>query len=111
MSSSAAGRPLDNPHDLAVPPSRLHRWVQWGFVAWFVLGVTVASIFALTEHWRRATFVLGASLLWLAVVRLTCDSRIVGVFAVRSRRFDAAFCSVLGGLMVFLSASVDALGS
>ncbi|HJD79302.1 Protein of unknown function [Corynebacterium pollutisoli] len=104
-------RPLDNPHDLSVAPSRLPRWVQWGFLGWFVLGVIVASVFALTEHWRRATFVLGASLLWLAVVRYTCDSRIVGVFAVRSRRFDAAFCTVLGGTMAFLAASVDALGS
>lgn len=102
---------LDNPHDLSVRPSRLPRWVQWGFLGWFVLGVMVASVFALTEHWRRATFVLGASLLWLAVVRYTCDSRIVGVFAVRSRRFDAAFCIALGGMMAFLAASVDALGS
>lgn len=104
-------RPLDNPHDLAVPPSRLPRQVQWAMVGWFVLGVVVASGFALTEHWRRATFVLGTSLLWLALVRLTCDSRIVGVFAVRSRRFDAAFCTVIGGMMAFLAASVDALGS
>ena len=104
-------RPLDNPHDLSVAPSRLPHWVQWGFLGWFVLGVIVASVFALTEHWRRATFVLGASLLWLAVVRYTCDSRIVGVFAVRSRRFDAAFCTVLGGTMAFLAASVDSLGS
>ena len=97
---AGGSRPLDNPHDLAVAPSRLPRWVQWGFLAWFVLGVLVASVFALTEHWRRATFVLGASLVWLAVVRFTCDSRIVGVF-----------CTVLGGVMAFLAASVDALGS
>ena len=103
--------PLDNPHDLALAPSRLPRWVQWGFLAWFILGVVVASGFAFTEHWRRATFVLGASLLWLAVVRLTCDSRVLGVFAVRSRRFDVAFVTVLGGVMAFLAASVDALGS
>jgi len=103
--------PLDNPHDLSVAPSRLPRWVQWGFLGWFVLGVIVASVFAFTEHWRRATFVLGVSLLWLAFVRLTCDSRIVGVFSVRSRRFDAAFCTLLGGMMAFLAASVDALGS
>ena len=103
--------PLDNPRDLSVAPSRLPRWVQWGFLGWFVLGVIVASVFALTAHWRRATFVLGASLLWLAVVRYTCDSRIGGVFSVRSRRFDAAFCTLLGGMMAFLAAAVDALGS
>ncbi|WP_439648040.1 DUF3017 domain-containing protein [Corynebacterium lemuris] len=103
--------PLDNPHDLEEPPSRLPRWAQWTGMAVFLLGGVVASGFAVTEHWRRATFMLGASLLWLAVVRLTCDSRIVGVFAVRSKRFDALFCLIIGGLMAFLSASVDALGS
>ena len=38
---AGGSRPLDNPHDLAVAPSRLPRWVQWGFLAWFVLGVLV----------------------------------------------------------------------
>ncbi|QGU03851.1 hypothetical protein CETAM_02855 [Corynebacterium comes] len=104
-------KPLDNPHDLGTPPSRLPRWAQWTGMALFLLGLVVASGYAVTEHWRRATFALGASLIWLAVVRMTCDSRIVGVFAVRSRRFDAVFATVLGGLMTFLSASVDALGS
>ena len=103
--------PLDNPHDLDAPPSRLPLWAQRAGIVLFLFGVGVAGGYALTEHWRRATFILGASLLWLAVVRLTCDSRLVGVFAVRSRRFDALFATALGGLMVFLSASVDALGS
>ncbi|WIM71421.1 DUF3017 domain-containing protein [Corynebacterium suedekumii] len=102
---------LDNPHDAGVVPSRLPRPVQWAGLALFLVGVAVASGFAVTEHWRRATFVLGASLLWLAVLRLTFDSRVLGVFAVRSRRFDAFFCLIVGGAMAFLSASVDALGS
>ncbi|AKK07979.1 DUF3017 domain-containing protein [Corynebacterium testudinoris] len=102
---------LDNPHDLDLPPSRIPRVVQWAGMILFVVGVVVASVFAATEHWRRATFVLGASMLWLALLRLTCDSRVLGVFAVRSRRFDAFFCLLIGGTMAFLSASVDALGS
>lgn len=54
---------------------------------------------------------LGLALLWLTVVRLTCDSSRVGVLAVRSRRFDATFTGVIGALMAFLAYSVDALGS
>ena len=103
--------PLDNPHDLGTPPSRLPRWAQWAGMALFLAGLVVAGGYALTEHWRRATFILGAALLWLSLVRVACDSRVVGVFAVRSRRFDALFTGLVGGLMVFLSASVDALGS
>lgn len=102
---------LDNPHDLATKPSPLPRALQWVGLAVFLIGLVIASIFGLTEHWRRATFMLGAAMIWLALLRLTCDSRILGVFAVRSRRFDALFCAALGGVMAFLSASVDALGS
>lgn len=102
---------LDNPHDLGEKPSSLPRALQWAGLALFLVGLVVASVFAVTEHWRRATFTLGAALIWLAGLRLSCDSRVLGVFAVRSRRFDALFCALLGGTMAFLSASVDALGS
>ncbi|WP_053546075.1 DUF3017 domain-containing protein [Corynebacterium deserti] len=102
---------LANPHDAHLAPSKLSKKLQKVGVVFFVVGVVVASIFALTEHWRRASFTLGASLLYLSVLRLTCDSRILGVLAVRSRRFDAIYTACLGGLMAFLAASVDSLGS
>lgn len=76
-----------------------------------VVAVAASGAFAVTEHWRRATFTLGSAMLWLAIIRLTCDSKIVGVLAVRSVRFDVAYTALLGGLMVFLASSVDALGS
>ncbi|ANE03328.1 DUF3017 domain-containing protein [Corynebacterium crudilactis] len=102
---------LANPHDGGLAASTLPHNVQKAGVIFFVIAVVVATIFALTEHWRRATFTLGVSLLYLAVLRLTCDSKILGVLSVRSRRFDAIYTTVLGGLMVFLAASVDSLGS
>lgn len=102
---------LDNPHDRGLVPSPLPVTVQRVLVGLFVLAVVVATLFAVTEHWRRATFTLGASMIYLAVLRLTCDSRIMGLLAVRSRRFDAVYCTVLGGAMAFLAASVDSLGS
>lgn len=102
---------LDNPHDLGRRPSRLPGWAQWGGVTLLVAVVVMSALWAATDHWRRATFALGVGLLWLAVLRLTCDSKIVGILAVRSVRFDTLFCTVVGGMMVFLSASVDALGS
>src|SRR5699024_11330412 len=64
-------------------------------------------ILSLMEHWRRATFILGAAMIWLAVVRRTCDSHRVGVFAVRSRRFDMSFSVAIGAALVWLSASVE----
>ena len=62
-------------------------------------------------NWRRATFTLGAGLVWLSVVRLTCDSKVLSVLAVRSQKFDAIFTSVIGAFILFLSSSVDSLGS
>ena len=102
---------LDNPHDANLRPSRLPASVQWAAVGLFCAAVALSAVFAISEHWRRATVVLGAGLLWLSLVRLSCDSKIVGILAVRSRRFDACFTGVIGAVMVFLSVSVDALGS
>ena len=102
---------VSNPHDIHVKPSPSPGWLQWVFIALSCLGVVASGVMSLMEHWRRATFLLGAAMIWLAVVRRTCDSDRVGVFAVRSRRFDMAFSTALGAALVWLSASVDALGS
>lgn len=79
--------------------------------ALLVVGVVASGVFAATEHWRRATFTLGAAMVWLAVMRVSCDSKVIGLVAVRSRRFDALFCTVLGAAMMWLAWSVDSLGS
>lgn len=102
---------LANPHDEGMAPSRLPRTVQRIGVGLFALGLIAATLFSFTEHWRRATFTLGASMIFLAVLRWTCDSRVMGLLAVRSRRFDACYSLVLGGVMTFLATSVDSLGS
>ena len=102
---------LANPHDLNLAASRVPGWMQWSGMAAFIVLLAAAAWFLFADHWRRATFALGVAMLWLAALRLTCDSAKLGVFAVRSRRFDAAFSAVAGAALMFLSASVDALGS
>ena len=104
-------RMLANPHDVGQRPSPVPRLLQQIGIGVFVVGFIAASGWAVTDHWRRATFVLGASMLWLTVLRLLCDSAVLGILAVRSRKFDCAFTTALGGLLVFLALSVDALGS
>ncbi|MEX3505164.1 DUF3017 domain-containing protein [Corynebacterium sp. LK2510] len=107
----AEGLSLDNPHDLRNPPSRLPLRLQQAMVVVFVAGFALSALFSATEHWRRATFTLGAALVWLALMRYTCDSRVIGLVAVRSRRTDAIFCAGVGLAMMGLAGSVDALGS
>ena len=102
---------LDNPHDIGNRPSPLSRSVQLTLVAMFSLGFIASALLAASEHWRRATFTLGAAMMWLAVVSLSCDSKLIGVLAVRSRRFDTIFCAAVGAAMMWLAYSVDALGS
>lgn len=102
---------LDNPHDIGNRPSPLPRGVQLAMVAVFGVGFVASALLAASEHWRRATFTLGAAMVWLAVVRLSCDSKHIGVLAVRSRRFDTMFCAGVGAAMMWLAYSVDALGS
>ena len=102
---------LSNPHDKDLTPSTVPLTLQRAGLVIFVVGMVVSGVFSITEHWRRATFSLGATLVWLSVLRLTCDSQVLGVLAVRSRKFDAVFTALGGAAMLFLSASVDALGS
>ncbi|MBV7292628.1 DUF3017 domain-containing protein [Corynebacterium sp. TAE3-ERU16] len=102
---------IDNPHDVGLPPSRVPHVIQRAFMALLFAAFLVVIGFALTEHWRRATFLLGCALIWLSVIRVTCDSRTLGVFAVRSRKFDTPFTLLMGGSMAFLAMSVDPLGS
>lgn len=104
-------RLLNNPHDDPRRQSPLPVAVQRLAVALFVLLVAVSGLFALGEHWRRATFTLGVAVVALGGLRVVCDSRILGSFSVRSRKFDVVFAAAVGGAMMFLSASVDALGS
>lgn len=102
---------LANPHDRYLKPSRLPRWVQYAGIAAFVVLIIASGVYSVTEHWRRATTALGTAMVWLTVLRLTCDSKILGVLAVRSRTFDAIFTGAVGVVLLFLSLSVDALGS
>ncbi|GGG75523.1 DUF3017 domain-containing protein [Corynebacterium pelargi] len=112
LSQPPVQRPsLRNPHDVALPPSKVPVALQWIGIGIFV-GLALASgIYSFGDHWRRASFTLGGAMLLLSLLRLSCDSSIMGIFAVRSRKFDAAFTAAIGGLMLFLSATVESLGS
>lgn len=83
---------------------------QRAVVAVFVVALTIAALFIVCEHWRRGVFVVGASMVWLAIGRATCDSAVLGVLSVRSRRFDVAFCFGVGLLVLYLALSMDATG-
>lgn len=105
--------PKVNPHTPDEPApgeqwSERTRWVLFGLL-FFGLGASL--VFLGLERWRRATFMLGLTMMYLGVLRLYLPDSLLGVFSVRSRKFDLWFCLLIGGGMVFLASSVDALGS
>lgn len=104
-------RMLDNPHDVDVRPSGWPQWFQMLIVVVFLVAVAAGVVSIFAEHWRRGIVSLGAGMVWLGMARWVVDSRIMGVLAVRSRKFDSAFCIIVGGLMLLISLQVDALGS
>ncbi|MBV7294747.1 DUF3017 domain-containing protein [Corynebacterium sp. TAE3-ERU12] len=104
--------PRYNPHSPAgARGDSWPRWVQLALFGCLFIGVGAAAVFLGLERWRRATFVFGLTVVYLGVLRQYLPDTMLGIFSVRSRTFDLLFCLALGGLMVFLSASVDALGS
>lgn len=103
--------PLVNPHDKDLPASSIPIRIQRLGLLVFAGIIAASVVLSLTEHWRRATFSFGAAMMWLAVLRVYCDSAVLGVLSIRSRRFDAIYSATLGTIMVFLALSVDALGS
>lgn len=105
--------PKINPHS-PKGPARGESWppkVKWLLFGGLFFGLGAAVVFLGLERWRRATFMLGLTMMYLGVIRQFLPDSLLGVFSVRSKRFDLWFCLLIGGFMVFLASSVDALGS
>lgn len=105
--------PKVNPHtkDEAPMGAAWPLWVQYALYGALFFGIGAFLVFLGLERWRRATFMLGMTMILLGVIRQYLPDKILGVFSVRSKLFDLIFCTVIGAGMVFLSVSVDALGS
>jgi hypothetical protein len=102
---------LDNPHDVDVRPSGWPQWFQMLLVLIFLVAVAAGVVSIIAEHWRRGIMSVGIGMVWLGVARWFVDSRLMGVLAVRSRKFDSAFCVIVGGLLLLIALQVDSLGS
>lgn len=105
--SRATPGPLDNPHDDGFQ-SKIPRSIQGILIGVFVFGIISSFIFISLGYWRRGSVGIGTSMLLLAALRLVCDSSVLGVLSVRSRRFDVLFCSLTGLAIVFLALTLSA---
>ncbi|MFY2791112.1 DUF3017 domain-containing protein [Rhodococcus sp. KRD162] len=73
--------------------------------------VLAALILVLADRWRRGSFIFGCAALLAAVLRLCLPESRVGILSVRSRGFDVLALGGVGGAIVFLSLSIDPLGT
>lgn len=73
--------------------------------------VLAALVLVLADRWRRGAFIFGCAAVLAAVLRLSMPESRVGTLAVRSRLFDGVALGGIGGAIVFLSLSIDPLGT
>ncbi|ALG86660.1 DUF3017 domain-containing protein [Gordonia phthalatica] len=73
--------------------------------------IVVAAGLVLIDRWRRGTFVFGSAMLLGAAIRALLPANRVGLLQVRSKPFDIAAMASMGAMMLWLSTSIDALGT
>lgn len=90
---------------------RVRRYiVQIPFVL-VILGLLVAMGLVIFDYWRRGAFVFGAAMLSGALMRALLPSQRAGLLQVRGRFFDVVAMAALGGILLWLSTSIDPLGT
>lgn len=94
---------LANPHDAGCAPSRIPAWLQRTFIAGFLAIATAALILMWMAYWRRSAAIMGGDMVLLGLMRMLFDSEEMGIFSVRSRKFDVIFCITVGAIIIFLA--------
>lgn len=74
-------------------------------------GIVASLLLMVFDRWRRGAFAIGIVALLAAVLRAALPHTKAGLLIVRSKAFDVAFLAIVGVLIVWLSLSVDALGT
>lgn len=104
------------PHDANPRRTRRARisWpqvrAQWP-LALVITGLVAALVFVAAERWRRGAFVVGVVALGAAVLRTVLSPSRAGLLTVRGRVFDVLFLVLTGAAAIWLSMSIDSLGT
>lgn len=77
-------------------------WGQWP-LAVTLLGVGAGVGWVALGHWKRGSFLIGATFLVALALRTLLPERWIGLLGVRGRAVDAACLAVLGGGILLLS--------
>ncbi|AEF42425.1 DUF3017 domain-containing protein [Hoyosella subflava] len=82
--------------------------IPLAIIAAFLL---LALILVVSDRWRRGAFVVGIATLLAAWFRLILPEVQAGLLVVRSRPFDVGALTLMGGTIVWLTLSIDPLGT
>lgn len=80
-------------------------------LAIILAGIVITLLLMVFDRWRRGAFALGVVALLAAVLRAALPHTKAGLLIVRSKVFDVAFLGLIGVMVIWLSLSVDALGT
>lgn len=83
---------------------------EWPLVL-MLCGIVASLLLMIFDRWRRGAFAIGVVALLAALLRVLLPEHRIGLLAVRARWFDIASFTVAGVLIIWLSLSVDALGT
>ena len=83
---------------------------QWPLLI-LLAGVLVTLGFVMVDRWRRAALLLAVVAFVAAAMRAVLPDSTTGLVRVRGRGFDVAFLLALGGGILWLALSIDALGT
>ncbi|MGI9164762.1 MAG: DUF3017 domain-containing protein [Mycobacterium sp.] len=83
---------------------------QWPVLTVAAIGL-VAAVLVAAGFWRRGALMIGIGVGVAAGLRLLLPEERVGVLAVRSRRLDVASMVTLSAAVLYISWTIDPLGT
>lgn len=83
---------------------------EWPLIV-VLVGVVVSLLLMIFDRWRRGAFAIGVVALLACLLRAVLPETRIGLLAVRSRWFDLGFYALCGIGIIWLSLSVDSLGT
>jgi hypothetical protein len=90
-----------------LPKRKRSRFAQWPITIVF-LGISISLILIATDHFRRGSLGLAASVLLAAFMRLFLPNSAAGMLEVRSKRIDVAVLGTLGVILTIFALWVPA---
>lgn len=83
---------------------------EWPLVL-VLTGIVAAVMLMVFDRWRRGAFAIGIVALAAVALRAVLPEHRIGLLAIRSRWFDMACYALTGAVIIWLSLSVDSLGT